>query len=54
MAELFLYPILPAIIVGTTNWLYWKRQGFTSKVQLVMNIMLFYVGFFLLWKYIAY
>lgn len=50
MPLIFIYPIAPAIILGTLNWLYWKRQGYTSKVQWAMNILLFYLGFYLLFS----
>ena len=50
MNELFLYPIIPSIVLGFINWLFWKKRGFTSKVRLIINILLFYVGFYLLFK----
>lgn len=43
---LFIYPIAPAIIFGTLNWIYWRKKGYTSPTQLVMNILLFYVAFY--------
>lgn len=53
MPDLFLYPLIPAIVFGLLNWLYWRKQGYTSIVQLFMGILLFYVGFYLLIKYIT-
>ena len=50
MDEVFLYPIIPSIILGLINWLFWKKRGFTSKVRLIITILLFYVGFYLLFK----
>ncbi|MBL1278890.1 MAG: hypothetical protein COA33_001360 [Fluviicola sp.] len=50
MVSVYLYPILPAIIFGTLNWLYWRKQGYTSIVQLGMGIMLFYAGLYLVIK----
>lgn len=47
---LLIYPIFPAMLIGTLNWLYWRKRGYTSKVQLVMNIFLFYAIFYSLLK----
>ena len=39
---IYVYPIAPALILGILNWLYWRRQGFTSVGQLVLGIIVFY------------
>ncbi len=49
MHPIILYPIIPAIIVGVLNWLYWKKQGHTSPIQLVLGIVLAYVvGYYIM------
>ncbi len=53
MNTLLVYPIIPAIVFGTLNWLYWRRKGFTSPTQLVMNILIFYAGIYGLLRLIA-
>jgi len=50
MPSIFLYPILPAIVLGTINWIYWKRKGYTSKVQLILGIAIIYVGLYMILK----
>ena len=50
MDKLFLYPIIPSIILGLINWLFWKKRGYTSKVRLIITILLSYVGFYILLK----
>jgi len=45
MPELFLYPILPALVLGILNWIYWKRKGYTSKGNLFLGILLFILDF---------
>ncbi|MEJ6615516.1 MAG: hypothetical protein QNL61_01250 [Crocinitomicaceae bacterium] len=50
MPKIFLYPIIPAIILGTLNWIYWKRRGYTSKVQLILGIGIIYAGIYMLLK----
>lgn len=41
-----IYPLIPAFVIGILNWLYWKKQGFTSPVYLVLGIISFYVIFY--------
>jgi uncharacterized membrane protein len=48
--SLLLYPILPAVIVGTLNWMYWRKKGYTAVTQLVMNILVFYALFYVIIK----
>ena len=50
MPSLFLYPIIPAIILGIASWLYGRKNGYTSKIQLAMTILIFYTGFYMLFK----
>ena len=50
MPKVFLYPILPAIIIGTINWYYWKNKGYTSKVQLILGIAIIYAGLYMILK----
>ncbi|MDB2656658.1 hypothetical protein N9Y60_01240 [Crocinitomicaceae bacterium] len=49
--NLYLYPLIPGIIVGFVNWLYWRRRGYTSTAQLVLGILLFYAVFFAIYRY---
>jgi hypothetical protein len=50
MIEQLLYPIFPALVLGILNWLYWKKKGYTSINQLILGIIVFYAGFYLLFK----
>lgn len=49
--SLFLYPIIPGVILGTLNWLYWKKQGYTNVGQLVLGILVFYALSYGVFKY---
>lgn len=48
MPNIFLLPIIPAIFLGTLNWLYWKRKGYTSTTQLIMGILIIYTAIYLI------
>lgn len=48
--RLLLYPILPAIIVGILNYLYWRKQGYSAIAQLFMGIFIFYAIFYSILK----
>lgn len=48
--KLLLYPILPALVMGILNYLYWRKKGYTSINQLVIGSMIFYALFYLIFK----
>jgi len=48
---LYLYPLIPGVLLGLLNWLYWRKQGYTSKAQLVLGILLFYAVSFAIYRY---
>lgn len=48
---IYVYPLIPAVILGTLNWMYWKNQGYTSKVQWVLGIAVFYIISYSVFKY---
>ena len=52
MIQLFVYPLIPAVLLGILNYLYWKRQGRAGIQQLILGFMLFYAAGFLMAKYI--
>lgn len=53
MLYLYLYPLAPAILIAVLNWIYWRKQGFTSKIHLGFGIIIFWAGFHILFKYFA-
>lgn len=48
--KVLIYPIIPAILIGFLNYLYWRNKGYRSTTQLVMGIMVFYALFYLIFK----
>lgn len=50
MYSMLLLPIIPAAILGTLNWLYWRKKGYTSAGQLILGIIVFYGIFYMLFK----
>ncbi|MFT5860922.1 MAG: hypothetical protein ACI865_003038 [Flavobacteriaceae bacterium] len=50
MHPILLYPIIPAIILGILNWVYWKKRGYTSIVQLFLGMVLAYVVIYYIMK----
>ncbi|MCH2225526.1 MAG: hypothetical protein MK066_12215 [Crocinitomicaceae bacterium] len=50
MNYLLIYPIPPAIGFGVLNWLYWRKQGYTSIAQLFIGILIFYAIFYSTFK----
>ncbi|MCR9173647.1 MAG: hypothetical protein NXI10_14190 [bacterium] len=51
--SLYLYPLVPGVILGLINWLYWRRKGYTSATQLVLGILLFYAVSFAIYRYFS-
>jgi hypothetical protein len=49
--SLYLYPAIPGVILGILNWLYWRKQGYTSYTQLILGILLFYAVSFSIYRY---
>jgi hypothetical protein len=47
---LLIYPIIPGLIIGTLNWYYWKRKGYSSYTNLIMSWITFYAVSYLLLK----
>ena len=52
MLFIYVYPIIPAVIIGTLSWLYWKKQGYSSTV-LGYGIIVGYVISHYIFKYFA-
>lgn len=48
--KILLYPLLPAIILGLVNYLYWRKKGYRSTTQLLLGIMVFYALFYVIFK----
>jgi len=48
--KILLYPLLPAIIIGFVNYIYWRKRGYRSIPQLLLSIMVFYALFYVIFK----
>gem|GEM_PF-6559262 len=53
MTYLLLYPIAPALLVGYIVWFFRKKQGFTSKTQIISTAMVVYAGIYFLLKFLT-
>jgi len=40
--QLLIYPLIPTIILGTINVLYWRRQGYTNLSTIILSYIAFY------------
>jgi hypothetical protein len=53
MMKDFLFPLPFAILVGVLNWMYWRKQGYTSFSTLFMSCCVAYVFLFKIFEKFA-
>ncbi len=48
---IYLYALIPALLLGGVNAWYWYHRGYTSVTQMILGFIIFYAGSY---KVIAY
>ena len=40
--NVLILPLIPAAILGTINWIYWRQRGYTNLGSIVLSYIAFY------------
>lgn len=44
-------PLIPAAVLGTINWIYWRRRGYTNFGSVFMSYVAFYGISYIIMKF---
>jgi hypothetical protein len=44
-------PLFPAFVLGTINWIYWRKRGYSNSGAIVMSYIVFYAISYMLMKF---